>query len=298
MKSSGLGRGLRSLIPSKPSKSFNTGGDKQNKEKETVFYVEVDKIRPNPEQPRRDFDPDSLRELADSIKEYGVLQPLIVMRMEKELGRGKDVEYELIAGERRLRAAQAAGLPQVPVVIRDSSGKEKFEVSLVENIQRADLNPIEEALAFKRLSEEFGLTQKEIARRVSKSREAVANTIRLLDLPMEIQKAVEVGKISAGHAKAILMVPNPEKQRIFYQLILDSRMSVRSAEEKAHQFGNVQTRPRKISNLDPRLKNFQQKLEEILGTKIIIQNQGDGGKLIIKFYSPEDLGQIIKKLGA
>lgn len=297
MKSSGLGKGLRSLIPSKPSKFFGVGSSETKQDKENVFYVEVDKIKPNQNQPRRDFDEGSLKELASSVKEYGVLQPLIVTRVEKELGRGKDVEYELIAGERRLRAAQMAGLPHVPVVIRESSGKEKLEVSLVENIQRADLNPVEEALAFKRLAAEFGLTQKDIAVRVSKSREAVANTIRLLDLPMEIQKAIEAGKISAGHAKAILMVPNPEKQRAFYQFILDNRLNVRAAEETAGRFGNVQTRPRKAVILDPQLKNFQQKLEEILGTKITIQNQGNGGKLIIKFYSSEDLEQIIKKIG-
>src|SRR3989344_4741074 len=235
MKFSGLGRGLESLIPkSAPAnQQQNTidQNDKQLKQKESVFLVEIDKIRENPLQPRRDFNETELKSLADSIREHGILQPLIVTKIEEEIPSGIKVSYELVAGERRLRAAEMSGLNFVPAIIRQKTeDKEKLELALVENIQRADLNAIEKARGYERLIREFGLIQKQVAEKVGQSRELVANTIRLLQLPIEIQRAIEAGKISEGHGRAILTLSDNNQRTALFNEILTKNLSVRAVE--------------------------------------------------------------------
>ena len=208
-KLSGLGKGLSSLIP---SGNKNT---KPSEARESVFYVETHKIKPNPKQPRKDFEKSSLEDLAASIKKYGILQPLLVSKEERDTQRGLEVQYELVAGERRWRAARLLNLPQVPVIIKDYLGEDKLklELALVENLQREDLNAMEEAEAFARLQKDFNLTQKEVGERVGKSREAVANSVRLLELPSDIKESLRAGKIYRSHARALLAFKNESKQR-------------------------------------------------------------------------------------
>ena len=202
----------------------------------SIFYLETSKIKPNPLQPRREFDQTSLEELANSIKEYGILEPLIVTRSEKETQVGRDVEYQLLAGERRLMAAKIAGLSTVPTIIKDNiEDQEKLEIALVENIQREDLNPIEKAKGFANLMDKFGLSQREVAFRVGKSREAVANALRLLQLPSEIQRALEEKKITEGHARIILSLPGSDKQRMLLGRILSYNLTVRQTEITAKE---------------------------------------------------------------
>src|SRR3989344_625816 len=210
----------------------------QEKRKESVFWIELEKIKPNPFQPRREFEEGALKELAESIREYGVLQPIVVTRKETSASderAGFTVEYELLAGERRLRASKLVGLPHVPAIIRDdTSDKVKLELALVENLQREDLNPIEKARAFKQLIEQFDLRQTDVAEKIGKSREVVANTLRLLNLPEEMQQAVAVGNITEGHTRPLLMLSgHPEDQQQLFQNILSSNLSVREAELKA-----------------------------------------------------------------
>ena len=225
----GLGKGLGSLIPQ------NTEIRQPETRKENVFYIETNKIKANPEQPRRDFDEEGIKELSRSVRKYGVLQPLLVTKIETETPKGLDVSYQLIAGERRLRASQVAGLPQVPVIIRDEfeHKQDRLEVALIENVQRKDLNPVEEAEAYDRLAKEFGLTQKEIADKVSKSREVVANAVRLLNLPKDIRDALRAEKLSRAHAKALLAFNDETKQREVYNQILAGGVSSKDVESMA-----------------------------------------------------------------
>src|SRR3989344_6093975 len=204
----GLGKGLGSLIPDAKHITPEV-------KKDSVYYVEINKVRPNPQQPRRDFDDEGLKELAKSIKKYGVLQPLLVSKVEEESNHGMNVYYQLIAGERRLRAAKQVGLPNVPVIVRNDleDKQENLEVALVENVQRKDLNPMEEAEAYDRLAKEFNLTQKEIAEKVAKSREVVANAVRLLNLPKDIKESLRSGKLTRAHARALLAFSDEAKQR-------------------------------------------------------------------------------------
>jgi len=229
----GLGRGLASLIPPKNKTDQNTGASALSAGmpaktqavtlQDDFLEVPIEKIASNPQQPRHDFDEKELAELADSIKEHGIIQPLVVVKIAPE-------QYELIAGERRLKASKLAGLKSVPVIIREEAGeREKLELALVENIQRHDLNAIEEARAFKKLIEEFDLTQEDVADKVAKSRSAVANKVRLLGLPIEIQRALEEGRITEGHARSILAIENPEKQSALFELILKDNLTVRQA---------------------------------------------------------------------
>src|SRR3989338_171568 len=213
----GLGKGLSSLIP--PSARKNV---KPEEDSASVFYVETGKVRPNPNQPRKDFDPRAIEEMAASIKKYGILQPLLVTKEEKDAPRGLNVEYQLIAGERRWRAARLLNLPQVPVIIKDSflEDKVKLEMALVENLQREDLNAMEEAEAYIRLQQDFNLTQKEIGERVGKSREVVANSLRLVELPGEMKESLRAGRISRTHARALLAFKDADQQRAMYKQIL------------------------------------------------------------------------------
>ncbi|MEK7125190.1 MAG: ParB/RepB/Spo0J family partition protein [Patescibacteria group bacterium] len=283
----GLGKGLGSLIPA--SVTSNAVNDKEN-----IFYVEVGKIRSNPDQPRKDFDKDTLAELATSIRKYGILQPLLVAKMEDRTPRGMDVFYQLIAGERRLRAAQLAGLPHVPVIIRDDidDGKsQRLEMALIENLQREDLNALEEAQAYDRLQGEFGLTQKDIAIKVAKSREAVANSLRLLKLPNYIRDALRDGRITASHARALLAFDNQAKQKEVYEQILKGGFSSKDTERTASR-----AKPTGAGKPDRRFEELEQNLTGKLKVPVLIRAGGTGGTIAIKFANLEELNTVAKNI--
>ena len=255
-----------------------------------VEIINIEKIKPNPYQPRKNFDKVRLQELADSIKEHGILQPLVVTKV-------KDGEFQLIAGERRLGAAKMVGLSEVPVIIRESSEQEKLELALVENLQRDDLNPIEKAYAFKKLIDEFNFIQQDVAKKIGKSREAVANTLRLLDLPAEIQRAVLNNKITEGHGRAILTLPNIEKQLLLFRKILNKKLSVRQVEAMAKKI--IRCLPAKLkpkTRKDVYLRDLEDKLSSMLGTRVKLTRKGKKGKIIIEFFSQEELNSIINKI--
>ncbi len=283
----GLGKGLGSLIPP------TADGAASNAAKENVFYVEVHKVRPNPDQPRRDFDETALKELAASIRKYGVLQPLLVAKMEEQSPRGLNVYYQLIAGERRLRAAQLAHIPQVPVIIRDDilneAGK-NLEVALIENIQRENLNPMEEAEAYERLAAEFGLTQAEIGTKVSKSREAVANTLRLLKLPKYIRDALRGGKITAAHARALLAFESEAKQKEVYDQILAGGFSSKDVEAHA---ASAKGKP---TSRDRRFDELEKNLGEKLAAPVVIRTSAKGGQIVIRFATHQELNGVVKRI--
>ncbi|OGN32892.1 MAG: hypothetical protein A3I39_00490 [Candidatus Yanofskybacteria bacterium RIFCSPLOWO2_02_FULL_47_9b] len=285
----GLGKGLGSLIPSGMQMQPTT-------QKENVFYVEIAKIEANPNQPRQDFDQDALKELSGSIRKYGVLQPLLVTKVETSSVRGLDVSYQLIAGERRLRAAKMAGLPHVPVIIRDDFGKgrDRLEVALIENIQREDLNPVEEAEAYVRLNKEFGLTQQEIATKVSKSREAVANAMRLTNLPQDMRESLRGGKLTRTHARALLAFNEPAKQRAMYEQILSGGLTSKDVETSAAQTaGGI--RKQKKQRTDSKFIELEKNLAGTLDTHVQIHGTAnDGGKILIKFADLSHLNKIVK----
>ena len=268
---------------------------------DAVFWIEIEKIEPNPFQPRREFAEEALRDLAGSIREYGMLQPVLVTKREIEMPTGLDVRYELIAGERRWRASKLAGLTQIPAMIRRGipDDRVKLELAIIENVQREELNAMERARAFKQLMDEFHLVQRDIAARVGKSREMVANTLRLLALPQEIQQAVHGGKISEGHARAVLMVGDDvQKQFETYHAILNEGLSVRGAENRARQIGGKTLTPRKRASKieDPEMRQWQSQLQEQLGTKVQLQRIGGRGKIVVEFYSEEELRGLLHKL--
>ena len=284
----GLGKGLGSLIPS------NTESGQPNVRKENIFYIETHKIKANPDQPRQDFDEEGIRELSKSIRKYGVLQPLLVTKIEKESAKGLDVSYQLIAGERRLRASQMAGLPQVPVIIRDQfeEKKDRLEVALIENVQRKDLNPVEEAEAYDRLAKEFGLTQKEIADKVSKSREVVANAVRLLNLPKDIRDALRSEKLSRAHAKALLAFNDEKKQREVYNQILAGGVSSKDVETMASSSKPNKKPPKK----DNKFETLEKNLSKTLKAPVLIHASEKGGKIVVRFATLEDLNKIAKSI--
>ncbi|MBZ1348781.1 MAG: ParB/RepB/Spo0J family partition protein [Candidatus Liptonbacteria bacterium] len=259
-----------------------------------VFQIEVEKIFPNPHQPRRYFDQEQLKGLASSIREFGVIQPLVISKILKETETGTSVYYQLIAGERRLLAAKMVGLRTVPAIIKSiSTEKEKLEISIIENIQRVDLNPIEVARAYAKLQDEFGITQREIGARLGKSRETVANTLRLLNLPSEIQLAVEQGKINESQARILLQIEDISKQREVFNSLLTKEgggLTVRDLKEK------IKTEIIKSKNINPEIEEIKGKLEEALGTKVMIREDGDKGKLVIDFYSIEELSNLAEKI--
>lgn len=292
-----LGRGLSSLIPVKNKEAnFARASVLNHDDKNSYSYsgivanIEIGKIGKNPSQMRKIFDSESLNDLAKSIKTHGILQPLVVT--EKSPG-----SYELIAGERRLEAAKIAGLARVPAIVRSANDQEKLELALVENIQREALSPIEEAMAYKDLSAEFNLTQEEIALRSGKSRSRVANFLRLLSLPLEIQNAINEKKISEGHGRAILALANPEKQRALFAEILKSNLTVRQAEEKV-KLVSVAGHTRKIGKKDSPWQETENALSEALSAKVEIKRSGSGVKIIIDCYEGEMdriIGSILKK---
>lgn len=291
-KKSGLGKGLDVLIPTGTKKTetkSDTSASEGQKEKKQIDTLKIMEIEPNREQPRKNFDEDALLELADSIKQFGVIQPLIVQKKEKY--------YEIIAGERRWRAAKLAGLKQVPVIIKDYTDQEMMEISLIENIQREDLNPIEEAMAYKRLLEEYHLKQDEVAERVSKSRTAVANSIRLLKLDKRVQQMMIDDMISAGHARTLIILEDPELQYTIATKIFDEKLSVRETEKLIKSLQNPQAavEKEKPSN-DFIYKDIEEKIKAILGTKVTVDHKNNKGKISIEYYSNEELERILSLL--
>lgn len=277
----GLGRGLNSLIPP---------GDTEQSEEGGLLTIPVNSISPNPLQPRTEMDDQSLAELSESIKEHGLIQPLIVRQEDK----GK---YTLIAGERRWRAAQMAGISELPVVLKEASSQEMLEIALIENIQRADLNPIEEAHAYQQLVDDFNLTQETVAARVGKSRPTIANTLRLLNLPVAIQAAVLGGKISGAHARALLPLDTEEAQTAVMSSIIKRELSVRQVEEIVKKINSAaKPTPKPPRTLPPEWSYLQSQFRQTLGTRVDIQRGRKGGKLVIHFYSDEDLQALFEAI--
>ena len=311
----GLGRGLSSLIPKKkitdldkedlqkdnevkkpgnlnfqPSENASIltrqGDDRQIAQK--ISEINIEEIITNPYQPRMDFNKEKLVELSDSIKTHGIIQPLVVSKK----GKG----FELVAGERRLQAAKLAEMKNVPVIVKNVGNKEKLELAIIENIQRHDLNPIEEAKAYHKLTDEFKMSQEEVAKKMGKSRSAIANKIRLLSLSIDAVKALNEGTITEGHAKVILSLENKEKQKALLELIIKNQMTVRQAENKIKET-SVRSHKRQII-IDPELKDLEEKFSSALGTKVKVKKVGGkGGRIMIDYYSKEELDGIIKKLG-
>lgn len=295
-KKGGLGKGIDSLIPNKVNNTKPVEKTEKPKvENEKVVegvLVSINKVEPNREQPRKNFDEDALLELSESIKQFGVLQPLLVQ--------DKKDYYEIIAGERRWRAAKLAGLKEVPVIIKNLTEQEVVEISLIENIQRENLNPIEEAIAYKRLLTEFNLKQDEVAERVSKSRTAVTNSMRLLKLNDKVQQMVIDDMITTGHARALLGIEDYDKQYTTAQKIFDEKLSVRETEKLVKKIQQEKDQPtaKEETKLDPKLEAIYHDLEEnlkaILGTKVAINQKDDKkGKIEIEYYSMDELDRII-----
>lgn len=283
----GLGRGLDMMIPERvqPDKEKN----ERNVSRETL--INIRDIEPNKSQPRKTFDEEALSELADSIKEFGVIQPIIVQK--------KDRYYEIIAGERRWRAAKLAGLKKIPAIIKEYTNQEVLEISLIENIQREDLNSIEEALTYQRLISEFGLTQEEVAKRVSKSRVTITNSLRLLKLDDRVQKMLIDDKISSGHARPLISVDDGEKQYLLACKIFDEKLSVRDTEQlvkKINEKEPEEKEERQVSKEEYDLvyRNLENQICEILGAKVKIQHNKDNkGRIQIEYYSIDDLERIM-----
>jgi len=276
-RNSGLGRGLASLIPtSEPGVS--TGRE-----------VPVTQVTPNPEQPRRDFDPEELQRLADSIAVHGVLQPIVVV--------GTGDGYRLIAGERRWRAASMLGLESIPAVVRTANEQEQLELALVENIQREDLNALEEARAFRHLIDEFGLTQELVAERVGRSRPAVANSLRILETALPVQRAVADGSISGGHAKALAGLEDRARQEVVLAMVVSRSLSVRQTEALVHASKRESSdRANAATSADPDVQTMEAQLREALGTKVSIMPGRKGGRITITWYDDDDLGRLVDRL--
>lgn len=292
----GLGKGLDSLIPtnvmmeSEVKHATVSTASSAEEGKDGTLMVKLSKVEPNREQPRKNFDEDSLQELAESLKQFGMLQPILVQN------RGD--YYEIIAGERRWRAAKIAGLKEVPVIVRELTDQEIVEISLIENIQREDLNPIEEAQAYKRLLTEFHLKQDEVAERVSKSRTAVTNSMRLLKLCDEVQKMVVDDMISTGHARALISIEDPEEQYLIAQKIFDEKLSVREV-EKLVKDPHKPPKPPKEENktLQAIYQEISERLKQSLSTKVSVSAKQNGaGKIEIEFYNHEDLERLLERI--
>ncbi len=286
----GLGRGLSSLIPQKVNKGGEASGEAvvdltSDADKDKILKVAPDKIKVNPLQPRHEFNDAKLDELVESVREYGIIQPMIVTAV--------GGNYELIAGERRLRAAKRLKLKTVPVIVREAGEQEKLEVSLIENLQRQDLNAIETALAYRKLVDEFNLTQEVVAKRVGISRSGVTNTLRLLNLPEDLQAALIEGRISEGHAKLIAGLDDEDRQMSLYHKIVQKKLSVHAAVNEARKMGGTKKARIKINYGD---KDKEFALREFFGTKVEIKRKGRGGQILIDFYSDEELNEMIGKV--
>lgn len=276
MKKSVLGKGLDALIPTE-------------KVGQGYVILGIDEIRPNTYQPRKDFDEEAINELAVSIQEKGIIQPIVVRKNMNA--------YEIIVGERRWRAAQRVGLTKVPVIIKDASDREALELALVENLQREDLNPIEEATAYDQLIEDFGLTHEEISKRIGKERSTITNQLRLLKLPEEVREALIKGEITAGHARALLGLESPNKMKEVLEAIRKEKLSVRKTEKLVQKLlGDKQTAI-KSHDVDPFIKHLTDELKKALGTQVKIIDKGGEGKIEIEYYSKDELERIIEILG-
>ncbi|WP_299026429.1 ParB/RepB/Spo0J family partition protein [uncultured Thermanaerothrix sp.] len=275
----GLGKGLEALIPGGSGTSPEGG----------ITYVPIDQIVPNPLQPRATLDAEGLDELAASIREHGVLQPLLV----SPEGEGR---YVLIAGERRWRAARQAGLEMVPVLLRPASDVQRLALALIENLQRADLTPLEMAEAYRQLHEDFGLSHEEIARQVGKSRVAVTNTLRLLKLPPPVREALAAGKISEGHARALLGLSTAQAQVAVLEVVLRQNLSVRQTEMLVQRYQGQRPTSKGRSESPPETRDLEARLEERLGTRVMLRRGKRGGSLVIRFYSDEELETLLKVL--
>lgn len=288
-KKGGLGKGLDSLITDKVSNGSNNSIAPSE---DQAVMVPINKVEPNKEQPRKNFNEDALLELSESIKQMGIIQPIVVQ--------DRKTFYEIIAGERRWRAAKQAGLKKVPVIIKHYTEQEIVEISLIENIQREDLNPIEEAFAYKRLLTEFNLKQDEVAERVSKSRTAVTNSMRLLKLDERVQQMVIDDMIQTGHARALLGIDNSEKQFVMAQKVFDEKLSVRETEKMVKKAQKEKQEVEKIK-IDKQLEivyqDLEEKMKQTLGTKVSINARDENnGKIEIEYYNKEDLDRIIEKI--
>lgn len=293
-KKMGLGRGLNTLIPSTPisnqemKKNGKTKKESAEKstERDNETMVSIQKIEPNPAQPRNQFDEDSLHELADSIKQYGILQPLLVKK--------KDDFYEIIAGERRWRAAKIAGIKEVPVIVRDFTDNEIVEIALIENIQREDLSPIEEALAYKKLMEEFHLKQDQVAAKVSKSRVTITNSLRLLKLDDRVQQMLEDEMISTGHARALLAISDGDLQYEIAMKVFDEKLSVRDIEKLVKEFNKPKKEKQEEDTYSFLYTDLEETMKQILGSKVSIKNKKNNkGKIEIEYYSRDELERIV-----
>ncbi|MBZ4687630.1 MAG: parB-like partition protein [Clostridiales bacterium] len=287
MAKKGLGKGLQALIPPVSNLDNNEG---------EVQSIPIDKIKPNYFQPRKNFDEEKLQELADSINEHGVVQPIVVRSY------GED-QYEIVAGERRWRACRLLNMETIPAIVRDFNDRQVTEIALIENVQREDLNPIEEAWAYKTLLDEFNLTQNELSNRVGKSRSFIANMMRLLNLPVEIQECLSSGQLSIGHARALLPLENIDKQIELAKKIIENELTVREVEKIVKDLLSEKDKDRKKEKevdkeyINPMNKIFEDKLQELLGTKVKFkQKNKDSGKIEIEYYTSEDLERIIEIL--
>jgi ParB family chromosome partitioning protein len=327
---SSLGRGLESLIPksdggasgladprqaektsetksSTPTEPFSSEAasyrtdDKSARRRpmpEAIFHIEVEKIKPNPDQPRREFPEEGIRELAASIREFGLLQPIVVRKIEREVPTGTEVEYELISGERRLLAAKMLGMELIPAIIRKvDAARERLEMAIIENLQREDLNPIEVARALARLQDEFRMTQREIAVRLGKSREAVANTLRLLDLPPYIREALEKNQITESHGRLLLTVSEPALQEKLFRDLLEKHLTTRELKSRVRAMKSPSPKAKEVV-LTPELKMLQEKLSTELGAPVEIRRHGESGRITISFYSEEELKNIVSRLAS
>ncbi|MFZ6036420.1 MAG: ParB/RepB/Spo0J family partition protein [Patescibacteria group bacterium] len=279
MNTTTLGRGLNSLIPPVPGQAAGSSAD-------AVLQVPVERIKPNSQQPRQQFDHDALEDLVQSIKEHGIIQPLVVI--------ADGGQYQLIAGERRLRAAKILGKKKVPAIVRTATEQQKLELALVENVQRQNLNPIDKAVGYQRLIDEFNMTQDAVAKQVGQSRAAVANAVRMLSLPRPVQEALADGRLTEGHAKVLLSVRNEAERDRLFKEIMEKKLTVRVAESQARRV-TVRTHTRR-TQADPNLAAQEDRLREALGTKVELRRSGGQGTITIHFYSAEELTAIIKKI--
>lgn len=276
IRKSGLGKGLDALIPETENPS------------DSVMKIKLNLIKPNENQPRKSFDEEKINQLADSIKEHGIIQPLVLKK--------EDNLYTIVAGERRWRASKLLGLDEVPAIIMDLSEKDILEVSLIENIQREDLNPIEEASAYKELINRFEFTQEDLSKRIGKSRVAITNTLRLLNLDKRVQDYVKEGIITEGHGRALLSVTDKDKQYELSQYVIDNKLSVRETEKLISNLENKQEIKNKSLKKDLYYVSIQKQMESILGTKVLINNKKNKGKIQIEYYSLEDFERILDLL--
>jgi ParB family chromosome partitioning protein len=279
-RKSGLGKGLDALIPRSDSRLATQG----------IALISVDNITPNPRQPRARFDPEELQELAASILEHGVIQPLVVTESDQP------EKFVLIAGERRWMAARQAGLRKVPVILREASDQQLVELALVENVQRADLNPLEAAEAFRQLSQDFGLSHEEISDRVGKSRAAITNTLRLLNLSESVKTALIEEKISEGHARTLLSLPTEQAQSTVLETILKKDLNVRQTEELVRNLTDQTPQSPARPEIIPELRALEERLRSHLGTRVSLNRRRKGGTLVIHFYSDEELDALVDKL--